>query len=163
MSDADGPSVLAIYREGIASGHATFEDRAPSWETWSKEHLATPRLVAVEGRDILGWAALTAVSSRCIYAGVAEVSVYVAERARGMGVGRRLMEKLIAESERAGIWTLQAGIFPENRLSIALHENCGFRFLGLREKVGRMSYGPLEGRWRDVALLERRSAVIGVD
>jgi L-amino acid N-acyltransferase YncA len=156
MRPDDWPAVRAIYLEGIATGNATFEQTPPAWETWNAGHLPTARIVARLDGDLLGWAALSGVSSRCVYAGVAEVSVYVAERARGRGVGSKLMARLIADSEAQGIWTLQAGIFPENVASIALHERAGFRVVGHRERLGQM-----KGRWRDVVLLERRSAVAG--
>ena len=157
MRPADWPAVRAIYLEGIATGHATFEQSAPEWQTWDAGHLAYARIVArSDAGEVLGWAALSAVSSRCVYAGVAEVSVYVAESARGHGVGKALLARLIAESEAEGIWTLQAGIFPENVASIALHERAGFRLVGVRERLGQMN-----GRWRDVALMERRSLVAG--
>ncbi|MGB6943974.1 MAG: N-acetyltransferase family protein [Bryobacteraceae bacterium] len=153
----DWPAVRAIYLEGIATGNATFEQTAPDWDKWNAEHLAAVRIVARSSNgDVLGWAALSGVSSRCVYAGVAEVSIYVAEAARGRGVGKKLMARLIAESEAAGIWTLQAGIFPENAASIGLHELAGFRIAGTRERLGQMN-----GRWRDVVLMERRSAVAG--
>ena len=157
MRPADWPAVRAIYEAGIATGHATFQTEAPGWESWDAAHLATCRLVA---RDVsaaaVGWAALTPISARPVYAGVAEVSVYVAEGARGRGVGRGLLETLISASERDGRWTLQAGIFPENTASVALHLRCGFREVGRRERIGR-----LRGVWRDVLLLERRSRVVG--
>jgi phosphinothricin acetyltransferase len=156
MRPEDWLAVRAIYREGIATGNATFEQTAPEWDTWDAGHLPAARIVARADGDILGWAALSGVSGRCVYAGVAEVSVYVAERARGRGVGRELLARLIADSEAAGIWTLQAGIFPENIASIALHERAGFRLVGLRERLGQMN-----GRWRDVVLMERRSMVAG--
>ena len=126
----------------------------PAWEEWDRAHLPEPRLVAVGGR-VLGWAALSPVSDRCCYAGVAEDSVYVAPDAHGHGVGRALLEHLVRDAERAGIWTIQAGMFPENAASVALHRRCGFRVVGVRERLGR-----LDGRWRDVLLLERRSAVV---
>jgi L-amino acid N-acyltransferase YncA len=153
MRPQDWEAVRAIYLEGIATGNATFEQSAPEWEKWDAGHLPGARIVARSEGDVVGWAALSAVSSRCVYAGVAEVSIYVAERARGRGVGRQLMAHLIAESEAAGIWTLQAGIFPENVASIALHQRAGFRIVGQRERLGQMN-----GRWRDVVLMERRSA-----
>ncbi|HEU4388170.1 MAG TPA: GNAT family N-acetyltransferase [Blastocatellia bacterium] len=158
MQPTDWEQVRAIYLEGIATGDATFETDAPSWEAWDGSHLQTVRLVARTGDSILGWAALTRVSGRCVYAGVAEVSVYVAARARREGVGRALLEKLIQESENHGIWTLQAGIFPENVASIAIHNRCGFREVGRREKLGK-----LKGVWRDVMMLERRSQTVGID
>jgi phosphinothricin acetyltransferase len=151
--------VRRIHQEGIDTGEATFEtETEPDWESWSGTHLKVGRIVAQEGDRILGWAALTPVSDRCVYGGVAEVSVYVGADARGRGVGSRLLERLIAESEGGGIWTLQAGIFAENATSIALHEKFGFRVIGRRERLGK-----LRGRWRDVMLLERRSEVVGVD
>ncbi len=150
--------VRAIYLEGIATRQATFETDAPTWEAWDAAHLREPRLVARGVDEILGWAALSPVSSRCVYGGVAEVSVYVCEGGRGRGVGRALLEALIGESEREGIWTLQAGVFPENAASVKLHLRCGFREVGRRERVAK-----LKGRWRDTILLERRSTVAGVD
>lgn len=149
----DWPDVERIYREGIATGQATFETAPPDWALWDERHRPEPRLVARDGRgQIVGWAALSPVSARTVYRGVAEVSVYVAAAARGQGVGRALLEELVAASERAGLWTLQAGIFPENILSLRLHAACGFRFVGRRERIGQ-----LQGVWRDVLLLERRS------
>lgn len=156
LTPADWSAVRRIYEEGIATGVATFEVEAPSWERWDAAHLGTGRLVAAEGEQVLGWAALTPVSDRCVYAGVAEVSVYVGAGARGRGVGRRLLEALIHASEQAGLWTLQAGIFAENQASLALHTQCGFRVVGRRERVGQ-----LRGQWRDTMLLERRSLVVG--
>ena len=152
----DWPEVAAIYTAGIATRNATFETQAPSWPEWDAGHLAAPRLVAVEDGRVVGWAALSPVSDRCCYGGVAENSVYVDPEAQGRGVGRALLERLVAEAEAAGIWTIQAGVFPENAASIALHERCGFRLVGVRERLGR-----LDGEWRDVALLERRSPVVG--
>lgn len=150
-------SVKAIYLEGIQTGHATFETEAPDWNSWNKAHLKIARLVARENNEVIGWAALSPVSMRRVYAGVAEVSVYVATGARGRGVGRQLLTAVISESERAGIWTLQAGIFPENESSIALHEACGFRKVGSRERIGKLG-----DVWRDVILMERRSLIAGV-
>lgn len=152
----DWPAVRDIYTEGIVTGQATFETDPPDWETWDRGHRADCRLIAEVAGVVAGWAALTPVSGRCVYAGVAEVSVYVAEAARGQGVGRALLQALVAESERVGIWTLQAGIFPENKASIALHESCGFRVVGTHERLGQMN-----GIWRDVLLMERRSQVVG--
>jgi phosphinothricin acetyltransferase len=157
MEADDWDAVRAIYQEGIATGNATFEKSAPDWEKWDKEHLRACRLVARAGREVLGWAALTPVSGRCVYAGVAEVSVYVAGRARGGGIGLALLSALVSASEQEGLWTLQAGIFPENAASIELHKRAGFRILGTRERLGC-----LDGRWRDVVLMERRSATAGV-
>ena len=150
------PQVARIYEEGIATGNATFQTSAPSWSEWDGAHLQHSRCVAVEGDEVLGWAALTPVSGRCVYAGVAEISVYVAEKARGRGLGSALLDQLIASSESHGIWTLQAGVFPENTASLKLHETCGFRTIGIREKIGKMG-----DRWRDTVLLERRSQVTG--
>jgi len=152
----DWESVRAIYIEGIKTGHATFETDAPNWERWDGAHLKIARLVARESNEVIGWAALSPVSTRRVYAGVAEVSVYVAARARGRGVGRQLLTALISESERCGVWTLQAGIFPENESSIALHEACGFRKSGRRERIGKLG-----DVWRDIILMERRSPVVG--
>jgi L-amino acid N-acyltransferase YncA len=154
MTPADWEEVLRIYAEGIATGNATLETSAPSWEKWDTDHRKDCRLVARgPGGEMLGWAALSPVSERCAYGGVAEVSVYVASAARGRGIGRGLLSALIRASEEAGLWTLQAGIFPENAASIAIHNGCGFRTVGLREKLGKLA-----GVWRDVVLLERRSA-----
>ncbi len=157
MAERDWAAVRAIYLEGIATGNATFETSAPEWEAWDKGHLRACRFVAREGGGVAGWAALGPVSGRCVYAGVAEVSVYVSEKARGRGAGKQLLRTLIEASEQNGIWTLQAGIFPENAASVKLHEAAGFRIVGRREKLGAMN-----GRWRDVLLLERRSGVVGV-
>ena len=154
----DWETVRGIYLEGISTGHATFETQAPAWEKWDSDHLCAARLVARDGPAILGWAAISPVSGRCVYAGVAEVSVYVAESARGRGVGRALLEALVRASEDEGIWTLQAGIFPENVASLAVHRRCGFRDVGRRERLGRLG-----GAWRDVLLLERRSPRVGTD
>lgn len=159
MRDDDWGRVRAIYLEGIAAGDATFETEAPSWERWDAGHLRACRLVARDdGGEVVGWAALSPVSSRRVYGGVAEVSVYVAEERRGRGVGRALLGALVAESERHGLWTLQAGVLAENVGSRRLHESCGFRAVGTRERLGKLA-----GRWRDVLLLERRSKVAGVD
>jgi len=157
MTAADWPALRAIYLEGIATGNATFEREAPSWERWDAGHLPTCRLVACAQGRPLGWAALSPVSARAVYRGVAEVSVYVAQSARGSGVGRALLAALVAESERHGLWTLQAGIFPENEASLALHRQAGFRVVGIRERLGA-----LQGRWRDVVLMERRSQAVGI-
>ena len=158
MTAGDWPSVAEIYASGIATGHATFQTSIPEWTLWDASHLKSCRLVArADDGTIEGWAALSPVSSRPVYAGVAEVSIYIAESARGHGVGRRLLEALIAESEKDGRWTLQAGIFPENGASVALHLSCGFRIVGRRERIGCMN-----GVWRDNLLLERRSSVVGV-
>jgi L-amino acid N-acyltransferase YncA len=158
LRPADWPAVAAIYAQGIATGNATFETEVPSWERWNASHLPDHRLVGRAGPagEVVAWAALAPVSDRCAYAGVAENSIYVAERTRGLGVGRRLLTGLVERAERAGIWTVQTGVFPENNVSMALHQRCGFRVVGVRERVGQ-----LHGRWRDVVFLERRSTVAG--
>jgi len=158
LTPEDWGKVRAIYLGGIATGQATFETTAPPWEKWDSNHLPFARLVASSERNgsIKGWAALSRVSTRLVYAGVAEVSVYVARDCRGQGIGRTLLEQLVAESEQNGIWTLQASVFPENVSSVALHMACGFRQVGIREHIGR-----LHGVWRDTVLLERRSKFAG--
>jgi phosphinothricin acetyltransferase len=160
MRDDDWDEVRRVYAEGIATRQATFETQAPAWEAWDRGHRKDCRFVARDPGSslsrLLGWAALSPVSGRCVYAGVAEVSVYVSEDARGRGVGRVLLAALIQASERQGIWTLQAGIFPENEASVRLHRALGFREVGRRERIGR-----LDGTWRDVLFLERRSAIAG--
>jgi phosphinothricin acetyltransferase len=157
LRDADWDAVRVIYQEGIVTDQATFEEQAPSWEAWDGSHLATCRLVARHDGTIVGWSALSRASDRCIYRGVAETSVYVSASARGQGVGTALLSATIVASEAAGLWTLQAGIFPENAASLTLHKACGFREVGRRERIGKM------GRvWRDTVLLERRSAMVGV-
>jgi phosphinothricin acetyltransferase len=163
MGPEDWERVRAIYLEGIATGNATFEPGAPDWEKWDSAHLAEPRLVLRVKGPIAGWAALSRVSVRKVYAGVTEVSIYVGSRFHGQGIGDALLAALIDASEKAGIWTLQAGIFPENIASIELHKKHGFRVLGIREKVGKMTFGELKGKWRDVVLMERRSKVVGID
>ncbi len=152
LREDDWPAAAAVYEEGIRTGNATFETAAPLWSAWDAGHLAEPRLVAELDGVLAGWAALMPYSSRSCYAGVADVSVYVAEAARGRGVGRALLDELVERADRLGFWTLQAGIFPENAASLRLHEGCGFRRVGVRERIGR-----LDGVWRDVVLLERRS------
>ena len=157
MRRGDSEAVLAVYSEGIATGHATFQDHMPGWEQWDSSHLAACRIVAEHAGRVIGWAALSPVSGRCVYGGVAEVSIYLIAPARGRGIGKRLLAALVETSDAAGFWTLQAGVFPENRPSVKLLRQGGFRIVGTREKLGRMSHGPLAGRWRDVLLLERRS------
>jgi L-amino acid N-acyltransferase YncA len=152
------PEVARIYSAGIATKNATFEQKAPDWQAWSSSHRSDCRLIASLGGRIVGWAALSNVSNRCIYAGVAEVSIYVDPEVQGRGIGGRLMKALIAESESKGLWTLQAGIFPENEKSIQLHLRNGFRIIGTRERIGKM-----DGVWRDTVLLERRSNQVGLD
>lgn len=170
MSPDLWPAVREIYAQGIATGEATFESEVPDWEKWDSSHRRDCRLVALKPLDeetaetqvpmgrvtVLGWAALTPVSSRCVYRGVAEVSVYVAATARGHGAGKALLRALIEESEANGIWTLQAGIFPENGASIKLHESCGFRQVEVRKRIGKLGEA-----WRDVLLFERRSRTVG--
>ena len=156
MKDEDWDAVQSIYREGIATGNATFETNVPEWEVWDRNHLRDCRLVARKEGQVIGWAALSPVSSRRVYAGVAEESVYVVASARGQGVGKALLRALVEESERQGIWTLQTGIFPENVASIALHKRCGFRVVGHRERIGQM-----DGVWRDIIFMERRSKIVG--
>lgn len=155
MRKRDWPVVAAIYEQGIETGNATFETSVATWIEWDAAHLKDHRLVAASGNEIVGWAALAPVSSRCVYGGVAEDSVYVAESAQGAGIGRVLLLELLASSEAAGIWTVEAGVFPENRASLRLHHSCGFRTVGLRERLGK-----LNGEWRDVLLLERRSEAV---
>jgi len=157
LKDSHYNSVKDIYMQGIATGNATFQTEAPGWEDWNKGHLEHSRFVAVDDQgEVMGWAALSPVSSRCVYAGVAEVSVYIGADHRGKGIGNKLMQELIKSSEQNNIWTLQAGIFPENEASIHLHQNNGFRIIGKREKIGKMG-----DTWRDTVLLERRSTVTG--
>ncbi|MEP6677605.1 MAG: N-acetyltransferase family protein [Ferruginibacter sp.] len=151
------PQVKAIYESGIATGNATFQVTAPGWQEWDSSHVKIPRIVLIEKETVLGWAALTPVSGRCVYAGVAEVSVYVLPSAKGKGIGKQLLETLIIQSEQNNIWTLQAGIFPENKASLKIHQDTGFRIIGTREKIGKMN-----NLWRDTILLERRSKTIGV-
>ncbi|MBN3553347.1 N-acetyltransferase [Fictibacillus nanhaiensis] len=157
MQTNDWPHVRNIYLKGIATGNATFQQEAPSWNEWDNSHLSCCRFIARSTTQVLGWAALSTVSSRCVYAGVAEVSIYIDPVHQGKGLGSSLMKNLIETSEENGIWTLQAGIFPENQSSIALHKKWEFREVGLREKIGEMN-----GVWRDVILLERRSKKVGV-
>jgi L-amino acid N-acyltransferase YncA len=156
LSEHHWDAVRSIYLQGIATGNATFQQTAPDWREWDACHLQTCRMVAQSEQEVVGWAALSPVSSRPVYGGVAEVSIYVAEAARGFGVGASLIARLVVESEAAGIWTLQAGIFPENLASIKLHINAGFRIVGNRSRLGCIN-----GQWRDVVLLERRSLTAG--
>ena len=151
------PEVAQIYLQGIATGKATFQTEAPTWEHWDKNHLKHSRLAIFDGDEMAGWAALSHVSSRCVYAGVAEVSVYIASNFRGQGIGKVLLEQLINESERNGLWTLQSGIFPENIGSIKLHESCGFRIVGYRERIAQMN-----GIWLNNIIMERRSTIVGI-
>jgi L-amino acid N-acyltransferase YncA len=155
MTEAHAAAVLAIYQAGIDEGDATFETQAPAWPEFTAARLPAHRYVARDGADVLGWVAVSPVSSRCVYAGVVEHSVYVHPAARGRGAGRQLLDTLITSTEAAGIWTIQSGIFPENTASVALHHALGFRDVGLRERIGQHY-----GRWRDVLFLERRSPLI---
>ena len=157
MTSSDWPQVATIYAEGIATGFATFETKVPTYEHWDSNHITNCRLIAVQDQEVMGWAALSPVSGRCVYGGVAEVSVYVGSKSRGLGAGRLLLHHLIIESEEAGYWTLQSGIFPDNKGSILLHEKLGFRKIGHRERVGQ-----LHGVWKDNVLFERRSTRVGI-
>ena len=150
--------VKSIYEQGVATGNATFQQTAPTWDEWDNDHLKSCRLVAVDNNQVLGWAALSKVSGRCVYAGVAEVSVYINPTAQGKGIGSLLLNELIKESEQNDLWTLQAGIFPENTASIRIHEKAGFRQVGYRERIGKMN-----GAWRNTLLLERRSTIVAQD
>lgn len=156
MQPADWETVQAIYREGIETGNATFETAVPTYKSWDASHSNHSRLVAKTDGDIIGWAALTSISSRCVYTGVAEVSVYVAATARGQNVGKVLLQALVDAAERENIWTLQASMFSENEASVALHHACGFRVVGHRERIAQQ-----HGIWRDTLLMERRSSVVG--
>lgn len=157
------PAVNRIYAAGIATGHATFEAAPPSWEEFDAGRLDEHRFVALDAAGpVVGWVAATAVSDRCTYAGVVEHSVYVDPDLRGRGVGGLLLDRLVRSTEEAGVWTIQAGLFPENEASLRLHASRGFRVVGTRQSVARMSYGPMAGRWRDVVLVERRSPTVGV-
>ena len=157
MTEADWPAVATILGEGIATGHARFEDTVPTWDEFDSTYLSVCRLVARADAGVLGWVALGAISHRAVHAGVADVSIYIKASARGQGLGTTLLKAVIEQSEQAGIWTLQAGIFPENAASLSLHRQCGFRVVGLRERLGQM-----HGRWRDVVLMERRSTTVGI-
>ena len=157
LAETHWPAVKVIYEAGIATGNATFETQAPAWDAWDKAHLGHSRLVAVDNAGtVVGWAALSPVSGRCVYGGVAEISIYIAAEARGQGVGRQLLQALIAASEAHGIWTLQAGTFQENTASIGLHTQAGFRVIGHRERIGQH-----HGVWRNTVQMERRSPTVG--
>jgi len=151
------PKVKEIYELGMATGNATLETKAPDWPDWDAKFMKTCRLVALQNEKVVGWAALSAVSGRCVYAGVAEDTVYIHPDFKGQGIGKMLLSELVKASEKEGIWTLQAGILVENTASIKLHEQCSFRVVGVREKLGQ-----LYGQWRDICLMERRSKVVGV-
>ena len=159
MTKSDWEQVSQIYLEGINTGKATFQSEVPTWENWNNGHVSSCRLVVRSGNNVLGWGALSPTSSRCVYAGVAEVSIYIGEKYRGQGLGKVLLEHLIKLSEENGFWTLQSGIIRENTSSIVLHEKCGFRELGIREKVAKMN----NGKWHDVVLMERRSKSVGIN
>jgi L-amino acid N-acyltransferase YncA len=161
MKPEDWEQVRQIYLEGIATGNSTFEADAPDWDKWDCTHLQEHRLVARANGRIVAWAALSPVSTRCIYSGVAELSIYVAATHRGKGIGSTLLKAIISSTEKAGLWTLQGGIFPENTPSLSLVKKHGFKEIGRREKIGKMTYGDLAGTWRDVILVERRSTVAG--
>jgi phosphinothricin acetyltransferase len=163
MKPEDWTEVRSIYLEGIATGNSTFEADAPDWDKWDSAHLGEHRLVVRFGDSIEGWAALSPISTRCIYSGVAELSLYVAARSRGKGVGSILLKAIIDSTEKTGMWTLQGGIFPENTPSLCLMKKHGFKEIGRREKIGKMTYGELAGTWRDVILVERRSTVAGIE
>ena len=156
MQPAHWLAVREIYREGIKTGQATFETAVPAWEIWDNGHRSDCRLIALIDNQIVGWAALSPVSKRQVYNGVAEVSIYIAAAARGQGIGKKLMHALVTVSEEAGIWTLQSSVFRENEVSVALHQAFGFRIVGIRERIAQM-----HGSWRDTVLLERRSKIIG--
>lgn len=155
LTAADWPAVERIYAEGIATGSATFEEHPPTWQEFDAGKLAEHRLVYDDG-EVRGWAAVSATSTREVYRGVVEHSVYVAAVARGRGIGAQLLDALIASCDAAGVWTIQSGIFPENEASLALHRAHGFREVGRRERIALMGYGPHAGKWRDVVLVERR-------
>lgn len=157
LTPADWPAVVRIYEQGMATGNATFETQSPTWEAWDSAHRPDCRLVARDDSgQVLGWTALSPISKRAVYSGVCEESIYIAPEARGRGIGKALLTAVIEASEQAGIWTLQTGIFPENKASLAIHEACGFRVLGIRERIGQR-----EGIWRDVVFMERRSKAVG--
>jgi len=163
LTHAYWPEVAAIYRAGIATGHATFETEPPAWEEFDRTRLREHRRVALAADgSVLGWVAAAKVSDRCVYAGVVEHSVYVHPEAQGHGIGRSLLDALAKSTEEAGIWTIQSGIFPENTASLAMHQAAGYRVIGTRSSVGLMTYGPCQNRWRDVVLVERRSPIVGV-
>jgi len=157
MVSKDWPQVKLIYEQGISTGFATFETKAPEWDQWNNSHLKFGRWIAESDNQVIGWVALSSVTDRCVYSGVAEVSVYVSADAKGRGVGHLLMQKVIADSESNGIWTLNAAMFPENSGSIRLHKKVGFREIGIREKIAK-----LDGKWRDNVVMERRSKTVGI-
>ena len=157
LTEKHWPEVRVIYQSGLATGNANFNHQVPDWDKWDNKHVKNCRLVAMQESRVLGWAALTAITDNCVFAGVAEVSVYIAESARGKGIGKQLLSELVRQSEANNFWTLEARIFTENFASIKIHEENGFRIVGSRERIGQ-----LNGIWRDTLLLERRSVIIGV-
>lgn len=164
MTVDDAARVIDIYGRALMSGHATFQSEPGTWESWDEGHLAEGRLVACDGNgQVVGWAGLSGVSNRCVYRGIAEISVYVDPDCHGQGIGKTLLSELITASEENGIWSLEAGIFPENEASLVVHHALGFETVGRKRGLGRMSYGPMAGQWRDVMLLQRRSRIVGVD
>ena len=162
MSSTDAEAILKIYEEGIQTGHATFEAEVPDWHKWDSGHLTQCRWLAEEEDTVLGWGALTQGSPGKVYLGVAEVSIYGSLNVQNQGIGSILLERLIISSEESGFWTLQAQIFPENGISIHVHEKHGFRISGTRRQLALMTYGSMEGKWRDVVLMERRSTISGI-
>ena len=162
MVTTEAEAILKIYEEGFQTGHATFEAEALDWHKWDSGHLTQCRWLAEEEDTVLGWRALTQVSPRKVYSGVAEVSIYVSGAAQNQGIGSILLERLITSSEKSGFWTLQAHVFPENKISIHVHEKHGFRKSGTRRQLALMSYGSIAGEWRDVILMERRSKIVGI-
>jgi L-amino acid N-acyltransferase YncA len=164
MTPDDGSAVVDVYHRGLQSGHASFQENAGTWSDWDQGHLDVCRLVACDGNGhICGWAGLSGVSGRCVYQGGGEISVYVDPASQGRGIGNMLLASLIAQSEQNGFWSLEAGIFPENQASIALHQKHGFDIVGRKRGLGRMNYGPMAGQWRDVMLLQRRSEIVGIE
>jgi phosphinothricin acetyltransferase len=157
MVRADFPSIKSIYQQGIDTGHATFQVEANDWDEWDISTMSVCRLVSVIENNVVAWAALSAISSRCVYVGRAEVSIYVDEQHRGTGIGSSLLKGLIKSSEEEGIWSLEASIFPENKASLSIHKKNGFIVVGLREKLGKMN-----NHWRDLILMERRSLIVGI-
>ncbi|WP_313555105.1 GNAT family N-acetyltransferase [Miniimonas arenae] len=156
MASEHAAAVLEIYAAGIETGIATFQSEVPTWATFDEGHSSSHRFVAIAGSSVLGWAAVSPVSGRCVYAGVVELSIYVHPTARGRGVGRSLIDAVLGAAADAGIWTVQSGVFPQNAASLALHASAGFRVVGVREAIGQMTHGPFADRWLDVVLLEKR-------
>lgn len=163
MEDEDKACVLRIYGEGIDTGQATFTSELPTWEEWDETYLRTCRFVATQNDVVTGWAALKSVSTRTVYSGVTDISIYVAGPQHGNGIGKLMMASLIERSEAIGIWTIRAHMFPESQVSERLHRSFGFKKIGICEKAGKMENGPLRGVWRDVLLMERRSSVVGIE